>query len=382
MKPRVFVSSVIEDFQDYRKAARSGIIAADGEPILIEDYPGLTISPRNACLDGVASCDILIAIVGKRGGFRAPSGKLVVEEEIEEARRLKLPVLVFVQNVDERDEDACSFVEKLSDYVNGIFRSTFGDLNELQSEVEKALSPLIKQCKKPEVNVTVIEGKLNEPCNFHDETNLRFALAPERTEEFIAPVSLETPELKQQIYDLGHDPKVGLFSYETSKETKEGVNEIIVLQTDEGSRWGKRDEVCLKLTTEGVLIIDINVTGREQERSPSDTIRVFVLLEGDIISGLQKCFAFTTALWDARDPYKRHQRFYYNAALSKVGYRKLVKERPTNMNDGFSLKQHGDKAIIAFDKPNLISRGDLEKPATQVQGTLAMFRRRLKKNSF
>ena len=81
MRPRVFVSSVMEGFEEFRLAAKNGIIAAGSEPLLIEDFPALPISPRNACIDGVASCDIHIAIVGNRGGWVAPSGKLVVEEE-------------------------------------------------------------------------------------------------------------------------------------------------------------------------------------------------------------------------------------------------------------------------------------------------------------
>jgi len=45
VKQRVFVSSVLEGFHDFREAARAGIIAAGGEPVLIEDYPSANISP-------------------------------------------------------------------------------------------------------------------------------------------------------------------------------------------------------------------------------------------------------------------------------------------------------------------------------------------------
>lgn len=65
--PRVFVSSVAEGFEDYREAAREGIEAAGGEPVLVnEDFPSVPASPRNACLDAVTSSDIYLAIIGER----------------------------------------------------------------------------------------------------------------------------------------------------------------------------------------------------------------------------------------------------------------------------------------------------------------------------
>src|SRR5687768_1240105 len=102
MAPRAFVSSVMDGFEDYREAARRGVLAAGCEPVLIEDYPALTISPRTACLDAVESCDVLLTIIGSRGGWTAPSGKLVVEEEFDEAKRHRVRTLVFVQ-ATERD---------------------------------------------------------------------------------------------------------------------------------------------------------------------------------------------------------------------------------------------------------------------------------------
>ncbi|MDD5681315.1 MAG: DUF4062 domain-containing protein, partial [Candidatus Omnitrophica bacterium] len=124
MQPRVFVSSVIDGFTEYREAARRGIINAGGEPVLVEDFPSLALSPRNVCLDGVVSCDVFVVIVGPRGGSVSPSGRLVVEEEYEEARRRKIHILAFIQNT-KQDERAESLAGKLSDYVDGGFRQTF-----------------------------------------------------------------------------------------------------------------------------------------------------------------------------------------------------------------------------------------------------------------
>jgi hypothetical protein len=164
MHPRVFVSSVMDGFEAYRQAARKGIVAAGGDPVLVEDFPSLPQSPRTACLDGVASSDIYIGVVGGRGGWIAPSGKLVVEEEYEEARRRRLRTLAFIQNVA-RDENAIRLVRVFSDYIDGMFRQTFGTAEELHVAVEKALTPLIQHHNNLEVDLSVIEEKLRQPYN-------------------------------------------------------------------------------------------------------------------------------------------------------------------------------------------------------------------------
>ena len=97
-QPRVFVSSVIEGFAEYRQAARNGIEQAGGEGVLVnEDFPAQASSSRNICLDAIDSCDVFLLVLGARGGWKTPSGRLVVEEEFEHARARKLPVLVFLE---------------------------------------------------------------------------------------------------------------------------------------------------------------------------------------------------------------------------------------------------------------------------------------------
>ncbi len=64
---------------------------------MAEDWPSLGDLSRTACLDLVASLDALVLVVGEREGWTATSGLLVVEEELWEARRRKLPGRAFVR---------------------------------------------------------------------------------------------------------------------------------------------------------------------------------------------------------------------------------------------------------------------------------------------
>jgi hypothetical protein len=96
-RPRVFVSSVIDGFEPFRVAARSAITACGGDPVLVnEDFPSLLASPRNACLDAIDSCDLVVTMVGERGGWTSPSGSLVTDEEFQHAMTKKIPVVATI----------------------------------------------------------------------------------------------------------------------------------------------------------------------------------------------------------------------------------------------------------------------------------------------
>jgi len=376
MRPRVFVSSVIKNFEQYREAARQGIEAAGGDPVLVnEDFPALATSSRNACLDGVDSCDIYIVVIGDRGGWMAPSGKLVVEEEYERARFRKMPVLAFIQNV-KRDADGERLVGLLSDYVDGLFRMTFDTADDLRAKVEKAVAPHVRQHQKPQSDPAMIEKKLTQRFQLTNDTTLRFVLAPERDEEVQDVVSLDPGEFKQRILELGHARGVGLFSYEQGKTTNVEIDSLVVVQGGESRRNRGEPIVRLEISSGGIVTIDTNVTGRVNRGSQHGIYEGAVIVEADIISALQASMAFCNALFNELDPYKRHQRFMYNTALSGIGYRELVAEYREQSSFSMNMKDTG--IVAAFDKPRLIIRDVLRSPEKEIEAALTMFRRRLK----
>jgi hypothetical protein len=361
MHPRVFVSSVMNGFGEYRLAARQGIIAAGGTPVLVEDFPSLPLSPRTACLDGVASCDIYIGIIGNRGGWTAPSGKLVVEEEYEEARRRKLRTLAFIQEV-ERDEDAARLVRLCSDYIMGMFRQQFSGAEDLRIAVEKALVPLMEQYKSSETDNTMIEERLKNAHKIQYHTTLRVVIIPERQGELIDPVALESPDLKQQLFELAHSRQVGLFAFEHAKTTRIGADEIVILQSQERRSHEGIDEVRLEMTTGGALILDMNVTGRAQKRQLSDW-STHVIVEDDVTAALRKCFAFA--------------REFYNAALTGLEYKSLMPSLPSGGNYTIPMRSLQGDTLNAFDRPRLLTRQDLIDSDDHIRATLVLFRRRL-----
>lgn len=374
MKPRVFVSSIMENFQPYRNAARQGIIAAGGEPALVEDFPSLLVTPRTACLDAVASCDIYLIIIGQWGGWRTPSGKLTVEEEYEEAIKIKLRILAFIEAVD-RDQDAERLVSRVSDYVSGLFRTLFSGPDQLRALVENALTPIIEDWNSLGVNMNIIDEKLKDSFVIGSEAVLRVVFVPERKGQLVDPVDLESPLLYTSIMEIGHSPEVGLFDYEHGKKKEIGINEIVITQGDSHQHREPINFVRLELTSNGILIIDTNVTGRVHRGNEYDFMNSMVIAEEDVRETMKTVFAFTLALLEKLDRYCRFDRILYNAALSNIGHRNLeANPRPRQSYQG---RMRSDTKVAAFDQTRLITRADLRAPDRELESTITMFRRRM-----
>jgi len=374
IKPRIFVSSVVKGFEEFREAARQAIENAGCEPILVnEDYPAIVDSSRNACLDAIESADILIIIISERGGYKTPSGKLVIEEEYLYAKKLKLPILVFLQKV-ERDKDAKKIANDLSNYVDGIYRKIFNDKLELKREVEVALNSLISHIKKSIMDKTKIGQHFQEPYEIQNEASIRFVLAPERKEEVIDPVTLESDNFLNQVYGVGHSNNIKLFNYKYGKKRTLNNSSLIIHQKESENAREPNEEVRLEINESGLIIIDSNITGRvvrDEEYNMQMYDSYFVIIE-DIENVVDSFLRFVGAFYDELDKYKRHHRFYYNIAIVNLGDRKIAQqyERKTS----FAINSFRENLpLVAFEEPRLTSRVDLNNPEEEIKRILALF---------
>lgn len=375
MKARVFVSSVFEGFKEFRQAAREGIIAVGGEPVLVnEDFPSLTVSSRNACLDAVDSSDIFISIIGARGGYITPSGKLVVEEEYERAVARKRPVLVFLQDTV-RDDSAAAFTKKMSDYIDGAHRRTFTTVEALRTEIERALEPLLDSQSRRQTVATAARDHLAKPYSVQGTTMLRFVLTPEREEEVVDPVRLSSDGFRRRLLELGHSDPVRLFSYERPKAAAMEGDDLVIVQTEANGRHGEGEHVRVQVTESGELVIDANVTGRVARGDRFMGLGSNVVAMEDIEGVLGLCFTFASALYDEVDPYKRHQRFQLQVGLSGLDYRTI--ERNPQARSSFTMNMRDQGVIKAYAEPRWIARGDLRNPAEEIERAVVLLVRRV-----
>lgn len=367
-KPRVFVSSVMDEFDEYRAAARAGIEAAGCEPVLIEDNPALPVSPRNACLDGVRSCDVIAVIVGERGGWTAPSGKLVVEEEYEYARGRSIPTLVFLQDA-KRDADGERLAAKLSEFVGGNFRGTFKEPVDLRHEVEVACKPLTASVPRINVDKARFEKLLANPFKFGHETVLRVVIATGRPDELVVEVeTLDDDEFKHEFFGLGVARDVGMFHRNRERSEDRGPNSLIVTQGNVHGSPPPGQGVRVELSEDGWLVIDINVTGTDDDarRDPMAGFGMYPLEVEAVKDHVATVLRFARRVFDAIDPHNRHAGLLCNASLGSLNNKPLVLRRDREKYNGHvaAFGRRDDGAPVSFDRPEPVSRADADWPDT------------------
>ncbi len=375
-RTRVFVSSVIEGFAEYRQAARAGIEQAGAEGVLVnEDFPSQASSSRNTCLDAIDSCDVFLLVLGARGGWKTPSGRLVVEEEFEHARSRKLPALVFLEDVP-RDADGERLARILSDYVDGNFRVKFSGAAELRNQVERSLRAIVDTRNNRAMDHDPIAAHLLKPYRFSDQTSLRFAIAPERMEEVFDPLDLASPNFAERMMEIGHRSHVRLFGYRYAKERPRLEQTWLVIEQPLGNNWSEgRQGVRLAIAENGEVLIDTNVTGRTKRSNSMDLADIMTASIESVETLLAASFRFTQALYDDKDPYKRHQRFYWNGVLSGMGNRSLVRN-PVSQEHSYRVNMGTrDEAIPAFPSSRLIARADLAQPGKEIDRAILYWER-------
>ncbi len=93
---RVYLSSTLNDLGPEREAVRK---ALGGHCTVVESYTADERDLRKSCLEDVAGCDLYIGIIGGRYGFIPPGETFSITElEYRQARKHKLPTLVFIKH--------------------------------------------------------------------------------------------------------------------------------------------------------------------------------------------------------------------------------------------------------------------------------------------
>src|SRR4051812_8193197 len=121
---KIFVSSVISGFEQYRAAAVDAIRALGYDVIRAEDFAASTRSPQVACMTGIREADLVLLILGERYGAVQTSGKSATHEEYEEAKGRK-PILVFVQDKVAMEPRQVAFRQEVEQWQGGHLWKSF-----------------------------------------------------------------------------------------------------------------------------------------------------------------------------------------------------------------------------------------------------------------
>ncbi len=138
---KVFVSSVIGEFEQYRVAARKAITLLGHTPVMCEDFGARPYSSQHACMTEVEQADVVVLILGANFGYETDTGESVTQQEFRRARSTGKPILAFLETV-KMDERQKAFSREVSDYVGGLFRLTFADRYELSDGIVQGLNQM------------------------------------------------------------------------------------------------------------------------------------------------------------------------------------------------------------------------------------------------
>ncbi len=379
--PRVFVSSLMIGYGAVRDAASRAIEGAGCDPVRAEDFPAGTVSPRTACLDGVASCDGLALILGARYGEPTVAGISATEEEYREAVKLKKHIFVFLEGGD-REPRQQEFVRSVEDYVDGHWRKSFRTPEELEGLVEQALHE-----DRPVIAVGNAEGGSRErigaafaerPDRVEGIVWAQVAWTTPRDEEVVDPTSFVDKSFQRDVQRLAHEGDTPLFDYSQAKHDQVEASRLRLNQGKPNDWRGGRDLVVVDLYENGTLSVSLNATGLTGTNITRDIGEMYRIDPNDMSNRLGQAWDFAARWWEHLDPYRRHEPLLYNTVLHDVGTRRLevAPQHPTNSTSIPGACPHDPLWI--YDRPRKVVRKDLRNPSSEIKRTLDMMGLRFK----
>lgn len=146
---RVFVSSVMVGYEDYRAAAIEGIEQVGAEPVAFERFGGREDDPEAAYLAEVSASSIYLGLLGARYGKPLPDRYSATHAEYNHAEREGLRLSVWAEQGMEREGPQQSFLEAVRIFgVTGGYSTPdelrTGIVNRLRQLAAEDLSPWCK----------------------------------------------------------------------------------------------------------------------------------------------------------------------------------------------------------------------------------------------
>ena len=373
-QPRIFVSSVMTGFQEYRKAARAGIRQAGCDAVLAEDFAAQSSSSRNACIDGVKSADALVLLLGPQYGWVAPSGRSATEEEYQEARRRHIPILVFVQDGVSSEPNQQDFTDRVEDYVHGHFRKSFQSSDDLKRLVKEAVMGMdLTTAQQNSAESRIREALNRRPPDNRDSVWMKTVWATVRTEE-VVPLMLTDTRLKNQVLRLGHDREPALFRYERPKQAEASASRLSITQGALQGAMADEDATVVTIHGDGTLTVLQNVTGGQANHDPNLSVVTMHRLDPNVVRDrLERAWSFAVAWWNEHDRFLRHDSLLYNIGLYDIGHRSFEDPGEHTWGGGLPIPPKcPHNPLIVLEPSQRISRSGLNNPGAGITRIVKM----------
>ena len=349
---RVFVSSVVSGYEAYRDAASRAITALGHDPVLMERGPAVAATPREACLAVVAGSDAVVVLLGTVYGDAQDSGMSATHEEFEHARIQGVPVLLFVERAEHRDERQASLISEAERWSDGNLRASYSTPEEVYERVVEALAACTasehKSSDGEEIRTRAMSAAEAARRTLHTQgAVLTLAVAPNVVGSLIPLAHLYGDEFRSAI------TKLALFGDSAVFSTEEGTAH----DRSGGLLRLSQRRAAVGFDEAGVLTVCKPVTQPAGAHLPEI---ISELLESDLIG----CLRFASAVYQEVDQQRRARRVAIAATLIGADHCiwRTLSEYQASPNSG-SIATFSDRATVVEPANNPVRRAALENDA-------------------
>ncbi len=262
---------------------------------MAEDFGARANSPQIACLQAVRSADLVILILGERyGAVQGSSGVSPTHEEYLEARATK-PILMFVQEGIERDEQQAEFIAEVGAWQSGHFRASFKTAGELKDLVTRAIHDYQISIAAGPLNTEELIGQALKALpgvrqgRQSTEPAINIAIVCGPAKRLLRPAALESSELAEDLHKQALFGKPSLFV--GSKGVVKGIEgSALVIAQEQGAR--------IQLDESGALLMRLPLNRDDAARRDGFGMSI---IEEDVLRELGAAISFAAWTLDRID---------------------------------------------------------------------------------
>lgn len=286
---KVFISSVISGYEEYRDVAAAAIRSLGHDVIRAEDFGSSPDSPQTTCLRGVREADIVLLLLGGSYGSIQMSGCSATHEEYSEAR-VRCPVIVLVEEGTTREKEQEEFIAEVRDWSEGHYTESYSDVDSLRNAVVGSLHRLeLARSIGPVDPGEMLQRAIDLISN--DRRGASAALTVVVTggplQSVLRPSELEDKELSRRLH------KEALFGQRPVLDEKEGTDTMI----ENDSLVLRQERRSITLNEQGSLIVQTTID--------SPTTGLPVIIEEDVREGIRNALMYCSWVLDQIDPVSR-----------------------------------------------------------------------------
>ncbi len=305
----MFISSLISNYGPQREAVASAVRSVRGEILRAEDFGARPDTPQQACLAAVRASDVVVLLLGSAYGAVQPSGVSATEEEWQEAVREQKPILVFVEQVAEREARQEEFVAEVQKWATGRFRGSFMTADELREKVAAELHDLDVASAAGAADEGEMRARAQAALpvsrgGFGGSASLVLVVVTGPHRQILRPTEIEDPALARALQQEGMFGENATLSADSATQTRLDGDGLFVVQ----------DRASVALKEDGTIVVAQPAMSR-QGRSEIPSV-----IEEDVRAGLTRALRFAGWILDRVDPMHRVTDVLAMAMMLDAGY--------------------------------------------------------------